>query len=304
MANNSLISVIIPTYNRAALLGRAIRSVLKQSYRNIEVIVVDDASTDYSKAVVKRLSDKRLSYIRHERNMGGAEARNTGIKAAKGQYIAFQDSDDEWMPDKLEKQIQVFNSADADIGVVYCGFLYVRGNDRKYIPARAVIKRKENVYEQLLNENFVSTQTLLVKREVFDRVGIFDGNLPRYHDWELVIRMAEEYAFGFVDEPLVLVYSPPVSITANGITRVKAREIILEKHYASLSKYPSILARQFRDLGNFKCVYDSCSSGRVFLLKAIQTKPTYLSALLAYLLSFAGKWLYRKIYFNLYKKVA
>ena len=182
MQSTPLISVIIPTYNRGPLLGRAIDSVLAQSYGNIEVIVVDDGSNDDSEAVVRSILDARLFYIRLEKNLGGAMARNTGIRAAKGQYIAFQDSDDEWMPDKLEKQMQVFNSADADIGVVYCGFIFVRGNDRKYIPARAVIKRKENVYEQLLSENFVSTQTLLVKREVFDRVGVFDGSLPRYHD--------------------------------------------------------------------------------------------------------------------------
>ena len=103
MVYNPLISVIIPTYNRGALLGRAIRSVLAQSYRNIEIIVVDDASDDYSGAVVKEFSDNRLSYIRHDSNMGGAKARNTGIKAAKGEYIAFQDSDDEWVKDKLEK---------------------------------------------------------------------------------------------------------------------------------------------------------------------------------------------------------
>ena len=304
MQNSPLISVIIPTYNRCTLLGRAIRSVLAQSYSNIEVIVVDDASDDDSGAVIREFTDNRLIYVLHDRNKGGAEARNTGIKAAKGHYIAFQDSDDEWMPDKLEKQMQVFNSADKEIGVVYCGFFYVRDNSRQYMPTRAVKKKEGNIYEQLLSENFVSTQTLLIKREVFDKVGVFDGNLPRYHDWELAIRMAEEYAFGFVNEPLVSVYSMPVSITADGITRIKAREIILEKHYAGLSKNPPILARHLRDLGHFKCIYESCGTGRIYLTKAIKKNPADYNSWLAYLLSFMGKKVYRKIYFSFYKKVS
>ena len=116
--------------------------------------------------------------------------------------------------------------------------------------------------------------------------------------------MAAEYEFGFIDEPLVLVYLTPVSITANGITRVRAREIILEKHFTSLSKHPSVLARHLRDLGNFKCVYESCSTGRTYLAKSIKKNPADLAAWQAYLLSFMGKEIYRKIYFNLYKKVA
>ena len=304
MLNNPLISVIIPTHNRGAILGRAIDSVLAQSYGNIEVIVVDDGSNDDSEAVVRSILDARLSYIRLDKNLGGAMARNIGIRAAKGEYIAFQDSDDEWVPDKLEKQLQVFDSPGKNFGVIYSGFLIIGDNYSRYMPPGSVEKKEGYIYEQLLMENFVGTPTLLVKKEVFDRVGVFDGSLPRYHDWELAIRMAAEYEFGFIDEPLVRVHASPVSISAEGITRIKAREILLKKHFAGFSRNSNLLARHFRDLGHFKCVYESCSSGRVFLLKAIQTKPTYLSALLAYLLSFAGKWLYRKIYFNLYKKVA
>jgi glycosyltransferase involved in cell wall biosynthesis len=301
-ANVPLISVVIPTYNRGALLGRSIRSVLGQSYGNIEVIVVDDASIDDTNTIVEGFSDERLSYIRHDKNKGGAEARNTGIRATKGKYIAFQDSDDEWVPDKLEKQMQVFGSAGNEISVVYCGFFYIRDGVTKYMPPKTLKKKEGAIFEQLLSENFVSTQTLLVKREVFDKVGMFDVRLPRYHDWELAIRMAEQYDFGFVNEPLVLVHAMPVSITADGITRVKAREIILEKHYNRLREFPPILARHLRDLGHFKCLYDSCKSGRVYLMKAIRKNPTDGPAWLSYLLSFLGQEIYRKIYFSVYKR--
>ena len=107
---NPTVSIIIPTYNRAHLIGRAIQSVLNQTYQNFEIIVVDDGSTDNTEEMIKEFQkhDKRIKYIRHEKNRGGAAARNTGIKVARGEYIAFQDSDDEWLPEKLEKQMDVF----------------------------------------------------------------------------------------------------------------------------------------------------------------------------------------------------
>ena len=99
--NYPVVSVVIPTYNRACLLGRAIQCVLNQSFQDIEVIVVDDASQDNSADIVNSLDDSRIKYLRHEKNRGGSSARNTGIKAARGEYIAFLDDDDEWMPTKI-----------------------------------------------------------------------------------------------------------------------------------------------------------------------------------------------------------
>ena len=120
-----VVSVIIPTYNRAHLIGRAIRSVLDQTYQDWELIVVDDASTDDIPGIVKGFTDGRVKYIRHDENKGAAAARNTGIQAARGAYIAFLDSDDEWLPEKLERQVQAFESSDAQVGVIYTGTIAV-----------------------------------------------------------------------------------------------------------------------------------------------------------------------------------
>lgn len=120
------VSVIIPTYNRAHLLGRAIQSVLAQTYEDFEIIVVDDASTDVTEQVVKSFADDRINYIRHQKNKGGSSARNTGIKAAKGEFIAFLDSDDEWVPKKLEKEINRLQTLSNEVGVFYGGFCCVR----------------------------------------------------------------------------------------------------------------------------------------------------------------------------------
>lgn len=112
------VSVVIPTHNRSSLLRRAIQSVLDQTYQDFEIIVVDDASTDDTEAVVKGFADERIRYVRHSENRGEAASRNTGIRLAKGEYIAGHDDDDVWLPPKLEKQVKAFEKASPKVGVV------------------------------------------------------------------------------------------------------------------------------------------------------------------------------------------
>ena len=115
------VSVVIPTHDRAHLVGRAIRSVLAQTFQDFEIIVVDDCSVDNTKEVVQSLADSRIRYLRHEINRGGSAARNTGIGAARGEWIAFLDSDDEWLPKKLEKQLEMGYTTDlSNVGAVIC----------------------------------------------------------------------------------------------------------------------------------------------------------------------------------------
>src|SRR4030066_2069221 len=148
------VSVIIPTYNRARFIERAIRSVLNQTYQNFEIIVVDDASTDDTEERVRRLlpNGRRLKYVRHDINRGAGAARDTGIKNAAGEYIALLDSDDEWLPEKLEKQLQVFKeSRDEKLGLVYCGVVLIKDNQKV---GERLSKEKGYVFEKLLERNF------------------------------------------------------------------------------------------------------------------------------------------------------
>lgn len=117
--NKPTVSIIIPTYNRRQSIGRFIKSVLNQTYRDFELIIVDDGSTDNTRELVAGFNNERIRYVRHEENKGEAAARNTGIKAARGEYIASHDSDDEWLHEKLAKQIRAFENCSPEIGVVY-----------------------------------------------------------------------------------------------------------------------------------------------------------------------------------------
>ncbi|GAH74960.1 unnamed protein product, partial [marine sediment metagenome] len=169
--NKPTVSVIIPTYNRAYLIGRAIQSVLNQTYQDFEIIVVDDGSTDDTEEIVRSFKDKRIGYVRHEKNKGAAAARNTGIKAAKSEYIAFQDSDDEWLPEKLEKQMKVFENAPPEVGVVYTDFLRIKGNKKIHIPFSWVTQKEGNIHKELLKGNFVTTQSVVIRKKCFKKSG-------------------------------------------------------------------------------------------------------------------------------------
>lgn len=215
---NEKVSIILPTYNRAHLLERSVRSILNQTYEDFELLIVDDGSTDNTRAVVERFADSRIRYIFCKKNGGVAKARNIGITEARYDYIAFQDSDDEWHLDKLEKQMKVMQEASTDTGLVYCEYHYNGLNGIEDIcPKREIpLEQKSgNIFRQLLAGNMIGTPVMLVKRECFDKVGKFNENFPCMEDYELVLRIAREYRIEFIPEILVEVYANYESVTNN-----------------------------------------------------------------------------------------
>lgn len=212
------VSVIIPTYNRAHLIERSIRSVLNQTYENFELLVIDDGSTDNTQEVVEAIRDDRIRYIRCEENGGAAKARNRGIAEAKYDYIAFQDSDDEWHTDKLERQMKVLTEASEDVGLVYCEYHYNGLNGLEDISPNRDIpleQKSGNIFPQLLSGNMIGTPVMLVKKECFEKVGVFNENFPCMEDYELVLRIAKEYRIEFIPEVLMEVYANYQSVTNN-----------------------------------------------------------------------------------------
>ena len=289
------VSVIIPTYNRAHLIGRAIKSILNQTYQDFELIVVDDCSFDNTEEVVKSFKDERIRYIKHDENRGADAARNTGIKVARGEYIAFQDSDDEWLPEKLEKQMKAFETAPPEVGVVYTGFLRIENDKKIYIPSSWVKHKEGNIHNELLKGNFITTQSIVVRKKCFEKTGMFDERLPRLQDWELVIRLSKYYDFKCVDEPLMISYYTSDSISANQNALITAKKLILRKHYEEFKKNKKILSSYQCSIGNLLCQSGDMCQGKSYLIKAVKTYPLNIKVLLATFLSFLGQNMYNKI---------
>lgn len=206
---SKLVSVVIPCYNRENTIQRAVKSVLNQTYENIEVLVIDDGSVDASVKLAEDLGDSRIKIFKNDKNLGANYSRNKGIELAKGSIIAFQDSDDIWRPKKLEKCVEVLEEYGCDI--VFHGMMKYGRNYKRYLPTYN-LNEYQNKYGQLLIKNCASTQTMIGKRECFENVK-FDERLRIHQDWDIMIRLAQKYDIRFIDEPLVDIYMQKDSIT-------------------------------------------------------------------------------------------
>lgn len=215
----AMVSIILPTYNRANIIRRALDSILSQTYPSYEIIVVDDGSTDETASIVGTIEDSRIRYIPLEKNQGVAHARNVGIQEAKYHYLAFLDSDDEWKPNKLELQMRKMTSSKKKLGMVYCRMGGVRrdGKSRFVCPSEEYVKEilEGNLFYPLLQQNVVGTPAMLVRRECLEQVGCFKETLHCLEDWELVLRIARKWEIGFVDEVLVEVHKSNGSVSTN-----------------------------------------------------------------------------------------
>ncbi|MFO1060552.1 MAG: glycosyltransferase family A protein [Dongiaceae bacterium] len=200
-AEPPLVSVVIPTYNRAATLARAVESVLAQTYPSFELLIVDDASTDDTAARIAPYLGGRVALHRRPRNGGATAARNAGIALARGAYVAFLDSDDEWLPEKLARQVALFEAGPPDLGLVYAGlWQLVDGRPPVAVPPR----QRGRVYDALRWRNRIGTASgVMVRRAVLQRVGGFDERLPACEDWDLWLRIARDHRVDAVAEPLL-----------------------------------------------------------------------------------------------------
>ncbi|RBI60657.1 glycosyltransferase family 2 protein [halophilic archaeon] len=213
------VSVIVPTYNRADALPRTIESVLSQTLEDIELIVVDDASQDDTPAVVASYDDDRVQFVQHDENQGASAARNTGIERAEGEYVAFLDSDDVWLPTKLEKQVLTLEMRSDDWIAAYCKAETVHPDGQHPLMkwVTELISRRnetegaeggEELIGPVLSDDLHTSagSTLLVKREVAERIGGFDESFDRFQDPEFLIRVLQEGKLACIDEPLLLRY--------------------------------------------------------------------------------------------------
>ena len=241
-----MVSVIIPTYNRETTILKAVKSVLDQTYQDIEVIIVDDGSTDKTKEIIGDIRDKRVKYIRLADNAGACKARNIGIDMAKGDYIAFQDSDDIWRPNKLERQMDFMNKAEADMIFSAIKRFYIYGERETSIFPDKVppnMPTCNEMFHHLLSENCVSMVTVLCRSECA-RDTKFDESLPRSQDWDWALRIFRKYHVRFLNEVLVDSYEQQDSLTSSVNKYIKALRIIYEK-YKDIIEKDSTLYRQW-----------------------------------------------------------
>ncbi len=240
--NNKFISVVIPTYNRASFLKEAIDSVLSQIYRDFELIVVDDGSTDDTPKLL--LSYGKKIKVITKANKGPSAARNRGIKAAKGKWIAFLDSDDVWKPDKLEKQVQ-FIKENPDIKICQTEEIWIR-NGKRVNPRKKHEMHSGWIYEQCLPLCIVSPSSVMIHRDVFEKVGLFDETMLACEDYDLWLRIAPHYPICLVREKLIVKQGGHADqqshvISSLDLLRIKAMVKSLESGGLNESQYEAAL---------------------------------------------------------------
>ena len=241
-----LVTVVIPAYNRARSIENSLRSVQAQTYQNWEVIVVDDSSKDDTAACVMRLGqeDSRIKLIRHQRNQGAQAARNTGIHAAQGKWIAFLDSDDQFFPYSLESRMMVANRENVSVVHSGCNMIHPDGSIEPY-RTEPISGR---VYRRLLEREGPVFPGILVSREAMQRIGYLDERIEGFQEWDTAIRLAKHYPFGFEPRP-TFIYDCRNSdtLSKNLLRGARGYEQVVRKHYWAMFRHvgPRALARHY-----------------------------------------------------------
>jgi len=289
-----MISVVIPTHNRADLLPRAIKSVQAQTWTDLEIVVVSDGSEDDTKAVVEALAkeDPRIKFIEYFPARGGNIARNTGIENASGEFVAFLDDDDEFMPEKLEKQMAVMES-DPEIGLVYTGVRIIYVNEQ--VTYRTNSKAQGDLSKEILLDNCIgTTSTVMAKKDVLLKAGMFDVKLRALQDFDLWIRVCQLCKVGLVPEEMINYYNYTGTKQVSALTGkyIESFAYINEKYKDMLQSLPEEKLREKKYnegmlLGNKAMRNGDSKLARKFIKAALKEQRSK-KALAYYVLSFTN----------------
>lgn len=290
----AIVSVIVPTFQRSDKLPDAINSILNQSYKNVEIIVVDDNDPDskYRKEteiVMNKYMEQGVIYLKQDKNKGACASRNIGIQSAQGEYIGFLDDDDIWLNNKLEKQLNVFeNNEFKQIGIVFC---------RRYsfdLEGNRLEKRKLKlprgwIFNELLTHNYISTPVALVKKRCFENVGLFDENFKSRQDHDMFLRICQKYQADFVDESLVGMLVHPIRISRNIESKIQGWKYFIQKWNTKIDKRQKKLLNQKcnLELGKIYYISDKMKEARKHFVLGFYY-GAYKKSLLFYIVSFLG----------------
>ena len=197
------ISVIIPTFNYGKYIKRAIESILTQTYQDVEIIVVDDGSTDNTREIIRSKQSDKIRYF-YQENKGAPSARNKGIVESKGKYIAFLDADDEWLPTKLEKQVDKFQRSSNKVALIYGWAKIIDEKGNLFMKFQS--RTQGEILREILDRSFMPSSTVIVKKECFHAVGLFDENFTSCQDREMWTRIATQYQVEVLPEYLARIY--------------------------------------------------------------------------------------------------
>ena len=238
------ISVIIPTYNRAQYVCRAIESVLRQTYRDYEIIVIDDGSTDNTKDVLSKYNG-RIKYV-YQPNQGISNARNHGIRVSAGEYIAFLDSDDEWIPEKLAVQLELLEN-NKKLGIV-CSKMIILDENGRECGMKPEDRTGKNFKELIEIGGDLPTSSIMTRRECFDKVGLFDETLPMMEDFEMWVRIASQYDLDIFTTKVLAYYHKHAQQITKDMTLVYESTIKLQEkilhNFEHTPGFPEKVVRQ------------------------------------------------------------
>ena len=271
--NNYLVSCILTTYNRCNFLKRSLDSIINQTYKNLEILIIDDFSSDNTGEIIKNYGDSRIRYIRHSSNKGLAQSRNTGMKNSNGEFIAFLDDDDEWLPDKIKEQLNVFkNSEFKNLGMVMCGMRRINGSN---------IKEQKEILRGNLQDIMLIDQPLvgngscaLIKKEIFQKYGGFDSRYKRGIDGYYFSKISRNYQIDFCDQILVNYYEDVKGRISNYQNTDKVREaieanfLIFDEIKDIIDRYPRLKARFNLIIAEYYILLNDYSNATKFFFKS------------------------------------
>lgn len=268
------VSIIIPTYNSSRFIKRTIGSVLAQTFRDWELIIVDDCSKDSTELAVREFSkfDKRIKFFKTPENSGGpATPKNIGVEKAEGEYIAFLDHDDEWFPEKLEKQLRVFqNSKDENLGLVSCYINLVNEKTKKTTTKIKNFKETDVLFYLSQYNFFVTSSCIMVKKKVFEKIGLFDSRFTVSDDWDMWLRIIRaNYSVSSTKEFLVNYYTGQNNLSRIENMDIQKKEFFLLKEKSDGTDF-SIRENWF--LGYYYFMQKKYSLSRKYHWKTIKTK--------------------------------
>jgi len=283
------VSVIIPTHNRAEFLRSAIASVLNQTFQDFEIVIIDDASKDHTQEVIANFNDARIKVIHNQISKGAAGARNIALINTSCEYIAFLDDDDEWLPEKLKIQTCLLDNSPPEVGGIYTySFIKEKASGR-------VLSIWNYEIKEFSKENVITTSSVLLRRECFEKCGLFDENMPTGSDYDMWIRISEKFSFDIIKDALVNYYIHENRLSINYGKKIRGLEILFEKHDNLFKKDLKEYGRMYLSLGVFYCYKGELQKGRRAFSKSIRMNPFEIRSYFNFLLSLLGAEKFKKL---------